>query len=70
MYGAETWVSRCYCRTDAEIHGRISGKTGGLAVRWQRCVELKTFLLGEMVWTCQKGRGGVLGEVGEVRVGG
>ena len=23
-----------------------------------------------MIWTCEKGRGGVLGEVGEVRVGG
>ena len=38
-------------------------------------MELKTFLLveaekTEMVWTCERGRGGVLGEVGEKRVGG
>ena len=43
LYGAETWALTSRLM-DAEVYGR-SDKSGSLAVRWQRCVGLKTFLL-------------------------
>mgnify|MGYP001792391825 CR=1 FL=1 len=52
----------------------LGGKTGGLAVMWQRCVVLKTFLLRHrrLRWieNVKRAEGFVLSEVDKVRVGG
>ena len=53
LYGADTWAMTrrlmdVLCRCDRKMLryvAGVGGKMGDLAVRWQRCVELKTFLL-------------------------
>ena len=53
LYEAETWaltrrLMYVLCRCDHRMlryMAAVVRKMAGLAVRWQRCVELKTFLL-------------------------